>query len=161
MCSVVLVGSLIYPLTIFDLYDKVIAMQPLSQAELETNRNYLLALLFVIQFAFLGIVFVVSIFLSHKIAGPMYKLKNHLQGLREGAEIKPVFFRDGDNFHEIAEEVNLLMDHLSSQREEDFAYLEEVANYINNLALVVPEDKKPVIKEILSKLATMQNRFHS
>lgn len=161
ICSIVLIGSLIYPVTIFDLYNKIIAMQPLNQADLEANRNYLFVLLSVIQLAFMGIVFVVSIFLSHKIAGPMYKLKNHLQSIREGGEVKPIFFRNGDNFHEIAEEVNLLMDHLSSQREEDFAYLEEVATYINNLALVAPEDKKPVIKEILSRLATIQNRLQS
>ena len=159
ICSIVFIGSLIYPLTIFDLYEKIIAIHPQGRLDLETNRNYLFILLSVIEFAFLGIVFVVSIFLSHKVAGPMYKLKNHLQNIRENGDIKPIFFRDGDNFHEIAEEVNLLIDHLSEQREEDFAYLEEVATYINNLSLVVPEDKKPVIQEILSRLATIQNRL--
>jgi sensor histidine kinase YesM len=150
-----------YPLTIYDLYDKVIAMQPQSAAQFESSRYSLLILLTVIQLAFLGIVFVLSIFMSHKIAGPMYKLMNFLRDIRNGGEIRPIFFRDGDNFHEVADEVNLLMDHLMSQREEDFAYLEEVSTYINNLALVVPEDKKPVLQEILSRLATIQNRYHS
>lgn len=161
MCSIVFIGSLIYPFTIYELYEKIIAMQPQNAMELESNRSYLLMLLASMEFAFLGIVFVICIFLSHKIAGPMYKLQNHLKNLRETGDVHPVFFRNGDNFHEIADEVNHLVEHLSAQREDDFAYLEEVASYINNLALVVPEDKKPIIKEILSRLATIQNRLQS
>jgi signal transduction histidine kinase len=111
------------------------------------------------QLALLGIVFVMSLFMSHKIAGPMYKLKNHITNLRSGRKYDHLFFRKGDNFPEIADEFNQFVDHLKAQHAHDTEYLSEVSSYINNLSLVVPEDKKPVIKEILSKIAEMQNRF--
>ena len=161
ICSLVLLVSIIYPITIYDLYEKVILLQPASESKLEESRTNLLYLLFILEFAFIGIVFVVSIFMSHKIAGPLYKLQNYLRDIREGGDVKTLFFRDGDNFHEIADEVTQTMEFFSNQRENDFAYLDEVSSYIANLALVVPEDKKPVLNEIQSKLSEIQTRFQN
>jgi hypothetical protein len=157
----VLLVSLVYPFTIYDLYEKVILLQPGNQDKLEESRQSLLNLLLILEFAFIGIVFVLSIFMSHKIAGPLYKLQNYLRDIREGGEVKPLFFRNGDNFMEIAEEVTQTMEYFSKQREHDFAYLDEVSSYIANLALVVPEDKKPVLNEIQSKLSEIQTRYQN
>jgi sensor histidine kinase YesM len=133
-------------------------LKPTDTETLQANRQTLFILLGGIQFAFIGVIFVLSVFLSHKIAGPLYKLQNYLRDIREGGEIRNLFFRDGDNFHEIAEEVNLVMEHFVQQRQDDFKNLEDVSSYIANLSLVVPEDKKPVMNEILSKLAEIQSR---
>ncbi len=157
ICIIVFIGSLIYPITIYELYGKIISLQPGKAAQFSSSREDLLLLLSVIQFAFLGIIFVVSIFMSHKTAGPMYKLQNYLRDIHQGGEIKGLYFRGGDNFSEIADEVNQTMDYLTEQRENDFEYLGEVSSYIANLALVVPEDKKPVLNEILSNLAKIQS----
>lgn len=158
MCTIAFIGSLMYPLSIYELFDKIIALQPEKTFDIEENRNQLLLILILIQFAYLGIVFVASIFLSHKVAGPMYKLQNFLTQIREGKKYFPIQFRSGDNFQEIADDINLTIEHFINQREHDFAYLKEVQQYIANLSLVVPEDKKPVLEEILSRLATIQNR---
>lgn len=161
ICSLVLLVSLVYPITIYDLYEKVILLQPGNEDKLEESRMNLLYLLFILEFAFIGIVFVVSIFMSHKIAGPLYKLQNYLRDIREGGDVKSLFFRDGDHFHELAEEVSQTMEYFSKQREKDFSYLDEVSSYIANLALVVPEDKKPVLNEIQSKLSEIQTRYQN
>lgn len=161
ICSLVCIASLIYPITIFDLYAKVIALQPSQAAELTKNRESLLILLLIVQAAFIGVVFVLCIFLTHKIAGPLFKLKNYLIDIREGKEITPLYFRKGDNFHDVAEEVSQTMEFFNQQRADDFEYLEEVSSYIANLALVVPEDKKPILNEIQRKLSQIQNRFQN
>lgn len=161
ICSLVLLVSLVYPITIYDLYEKVMILQPGNEDRLEESRTNLLQLLFILEFAFVGIVFVLSIFMSHKIAGPLYKLQNYLRDIREGGEVKTLFFRNGDNFHEIADEVTQTMEYFANQREEDFAYLEDVSSYIANLSLVVPEDKKPVLNEIQSKLSEIQSRYQN
>jgi signal transduction histidine kinase len=148
-----------YPLSIIDIFNVIIEKQPTEAASFEGLRNNLLVFLGFIEFAFLGLVFVVCIFMSHKVAGPMYKLQNHLINIKNGGEVKPVFFRDGDNFQEVAEEVNEVLEYFVNQRQEDFAYLDEVSAYINNLSLVVPEDKKPVLNEIQSNLAKIQSRY--
>ena len=35
--------------------------------------------------------------------------------------------------------------------------LEEVSSYISNLSLVIPEDKKPVLHEILARLSEIRS----
>lgn len=161
VCSFALLASIMYPWTIYDLYEKIIMSNPGSSETLQSNRQTLMLLLGITQIGFLGLIFVVCIFISHKIAGPIYKLQNYLRNIREGGDITNLFFRDGDNFPEIAEEVNSVMEFFVQQRQDDFANLEEISSYIANLALVVPEDKKPVLNEILSKLAEIQARYQS
>ena len=103
--------------------------------------------------------FIVCIFLTHKIAGPMYKLKNHLSNIREGAPVTPLSFRGGDHFHDVAEEVSLFLETVNHNQESDFKYLDEVSSYIDNLSLVVTEDKKPVLKEIARRLLEIKSRY--
>ena len=47
------------------------------------------------------------------------------------------------------------------EHKKDLVYISEVTTYINNLSLVVPEDKRVVLNEIIVKLNEIQNRFHS
>ena len=50
---------------------------------------------------------IVGLLLSHRIAGPMYRLRKHLEeSARLGAN-RPLKFRDGDYFQEIPEAYNL------------------------------------------------------
>ncbi|MCO4753428.1 MAG: hypothetical protein KC478_03050 [Bacteriovoracaceae bacterium] len=158
ICSFTLLATLIYPFIIVDLFDYIIELAPDKSAQYLESRNQLIGILGIIQLVFLGFLFVFSIFLSHKIAGPMYKLSKHLESIRNGGEARDLFFRNGDYFHDVAEDVNATVDYFVNQRQEDFAYLDEVSSYIANLALVVPEDKKPVLGEIQSNLAKIQSR---
>ncbi|MFA7612602.1 MAG: hypothetical protein WCY48_00090 [Candidatus Caldatribacteriota bacterium] len=89
----------------------------------------------------------------------MYKLKTHLQQIREGEEIRPLTFRNGDYFHDVAEEVSEFLESISINQEADFKFLEEVKVYLENLTGVIPEDKKPILNEINTKLTEIQNRY--
>lgn len=152
ICLLVLLGSAIYPKTIYDLFEKIIALQPESALRFAESRANLLNTLFLIEFAFIGIVFVTCIFVSHKIAGPIYKLKKYLTEVREGGANYPLSFRKGDNFSDLAVDVNDTIEYFRERREEEIEYLAEVVAYIDNISLVVPQDKKPVLEEIRSKL---------
>lgn len=89
----------------------------------------------------------------------MYKLKTHLQRIREGGDITPLTFRNGDYFHDVAEEVSEFLDSVAINQEDDFKFLDEVKVYLENLGGVIPEDKKPILSEINSKLTEIQNRY--
>lgn len=106
-------------------------------------------------------VLILFIFFTHKIAGPLYKLKSHLQQIREGEIIRPLTFRSGDYFHDVAEEVSEFLESIAINQEADFKFLEEVRIYLDNLTGVIPEDKKPIVAEINSKLTKIQNRYQS
>lgn len=161
ICSLVWISSLIYPFTIIELFNTFSRMNPQAAEGLKAARTELLIFLGAYQLLYVGIVFVLCIFLTHKIAGPMYKLTNYLRGITEGANPGMVTFRDGDHFAEVAQEVNNAFDRLADTREDDYAYITEITSYVNNLALVVPEDKRPVLNEIIARLKDIQKRIHS
>lgn len=127
----------------------------------ETKRNSLVLFLVLLHFGFTCLTFLSCIFFSHKIAGPLYKLKKHLTEIRSNGIKGPLFFRKGDYFLDIAEEVNQTLEQITETHKNDLIYLGEVNSYINNLTLVVPDDKKIILHEISSKLSEMQERYVS
>jgi methyl-accepting chemotaxis protein len=86
----------------------------------------------------------------------MYKLTQYLENIRNGAEIKPLFFRDTDQFSEIAEDINSTISYLVDRSQEQKESIDEIKTYIENISLVVPEDKKPVLEEIQRKLTELK-----
>ena len=56
---------------------------------------------------FSSIVFaIVGIFLSHKIAGPLFRLKKHMVELSQGVYSGKIKFRKNDQLHDIADTYN-------------------------------------------------------
>lgn len=159
VCSLIFLSSLIYPLIFIDFFDELVRVSGQLSEKLSSARLELIFYLFLIQFVFILIVFVVFIFVTHKIAGPMYKLKNHLIDIRHGDPITPINFRNGDHFQDVAEEVTLFLESIAYNQETDFQYIDEVAAYIDNLAPVVPDDKRPVLNEISRRLLDIKGRY--
>lgn len=157
----VFLPSLVYPWTIYELIEKLVARVggPEQIRMLEDQRVVLIVTLAAIQLAFTALVFIICIFHSHKIAGPLYKLRTYFQTIIDGNVPDKLFFRKGDNFQELAEDFNNAFGKVQETYNQDFAYLKEVNTYIENLALIVPDDKKPVINEITAKLSEIQDRF--
>ena len=50
-----------------------------------------------------------AIFLSHRIAGPLYRLERHLLEVAKGKEPKDSNFRKGDYYQPLAEACNKVM----------------------------------------------------
>lgn len=159
VCSVIVISTLIYPVIIYDFFQLVTkAMPDVSKSILGAQKD-LIFYLVLIQSVITLLVFIVFIFFTHKIAGPLYKLKNHLASIREGNEITPLTFRNGDYFHDVAEEVTLFLETVANNQESDFQYVDEISLYIENLSSVVPDDKKPVLNEISRRLLEIKTRY--
>ena len=79
--------------------------------EWDKTRMKLLAVLF------LGIFFVgiMSLIYSHRIAGPIYRLKKSIEALQEGKEIGCIKLRPDDEFHDLADSLEKLRVILKSQ----------------------------------------------
>jgi hypothetical protein len=59
-----------------------------------------------------GGMIIAGLVLSHKIAGPVYRIQRYLQTVyEEGAPRAKLKFRDGDFFPEVAELINALVEH--------------------------------------------------
>lgn len=161
----VFITSLIYPYTIYKLMENIILHFSLKSPEIASRfaemRFSLILFLVLMQLGFTLVTFCICIFFSHRIAGPLYKLQKYLKEVRENGFKEKLFFRKNDYFPEIAEDVSSTLEQLEGHHKEDLIYLEEINTYINNLKIVVPEDKKIVLNEISIKLSEMQNRISS
>jgi signal transduction histidine kinase len=134
---------------------------PEKMAKLINYKETLIVILVLFQIGFTALFFIICIFISHKIAGPMFKLQKFLSRVRDGQQYDKLYFRKGDYFPEIAEDFNKTLETIRGQHENDFVYLSEVNTYLKNLSMVVPEDKKIVLSEIVTKLDEMQKRFNN
>ena len=163
VCLLMFICSIIYPVTIYDLMSKFITFAehavPGSSSGLLEKRQSLILVLGLWQLGITIVTFIVCIFFSHKIAGPLYKLQKFLTGIRDGQDYGRLFFRNGDYFQELAEDYNDAFERIKEDYKNDFVYLSEVSGYLKNLSMVVPDDKKAVLVEINNRLDEIQSKF--
>lgn len=157
--AIFIIASLIYALVVYDFIGDLGDQYALTKLGVSEAAKSFLLFLIPFQILLTALVILVSIFLTHKVAGPLYKLKNHLLHIREGDAVTPLEFRAGDNFSDVAEEVSLFLDWMVTNQESDFKYVQEVAAYVDNLSMVIPDDKKPVLNEISRRLKDISSRY--
>lgn len=61
-------------------------------------------------------VLVVSVVSTHRLVGPTYAFRRHIQGLLEGRSGVRTTLREADAFQEVADDLNRLSAHLEAQR---------------------------------------------
>jgi hypothetical protein len=159
IAGMILCASVLYPIILVDYVNDVVEKYPNLATELGSSSSTIIIYLLVVQAVFVLVCGIICIFLTHKIAGPLYKLKTHLSGIRHGEPITPLAFRTSDYFSDVAEEVSLFLDTVRMNQEKDFLYLDEVSAFVGNLSSALPEDKKPVINEITRRLQEIQDRY--
>src|SRR4051812_17389216 len=79
VCSWLIALSLVYPLIISNLFEyfmRYMALDPLgpSVQSLEQIRRDLLILIGILQIILISVTLLISIFMSHRIAGPLFKV---------------------------------------------------------------------------------------
>ena len=109
------------------------------------------------EVGFLGLIFAITIFFSHKVAGPLYRIKVFLDDLRSGKGRKEIVIRKGDYFGDIVKDVELTFDHLSNEYNRDYAPITEIIRQLNNLKSQFPDEKKDSFEKILEKLTELQD----
>ncbi len=160
ICVVILVLSAFYPLVIYQVLTNISEKFPQSAEHIASMKTNLVNFLILCQ-AFFGIlIFITCIFFTHKVAGPLYKLKQYLANLRHVGFERKLSFRDGDYFKDVADEVNLTVEYFQTNFKEDTVYIDEICNYLKNLQQVVPDDKKLILSDVVTKLKDMEGRFN-
>ena len=75
-----------------------------------TYKLFIRSLLLVFAIAIL------SVFISHRTAGPIYKFEQILRSLAQGKEVKEIKLRKRDEFYELASAINTLIQTKKSTR---------------------------------------------
>lgn len=163
VCVLIFCSSIIYPFSIYELMDKfinfAIKYSPEDRDKLEEQRQNIIMILSLLQICFTAAFFIVCIFFSHKIAGPLYKMKLHLNSLKEGKNLGTLFFRKGDYFPELAQDYNEAIDKVMLSRKEDFTALTEISEQLTSLKKDIPDSQKDVLDNIHKKVVNMKSRF--
>jgi len=82
---------------------------PLGKSTLTIVANTLMVRLVIIVSIMVCVFTVLGIYLTHKVAGPIWKLEHEIDEFLKGKEIKPIKFRKGDEFQRLPELVNKLI----------------------------------------------------
>lgn len=111
VCAWLVAVFFVYPLLVNNLFDYFVmyARQDPNGPPLEAlfeARRELLRLIVLSQAGFLVLTFISSLFLAHRIAGPIHKLKIFMNRVREGNLSQKMTLRKSDHFLEIADQFN-------------------------------------------------------
>jgi sensor histidine kinase YesM len=114
VCSWLFALSIVYPLIIYSLFNyflRYLSLDPNgpSLVGLQDVKGQIVWLLVVFQLVFLVVTFLISIFVSHRIAGPLYKLRRFFNEAKAGQMGQTLRFRKKDHFQNVAAEYNEMM----------------------------------------------------
>ena len=116
--------SIVFGLTLNEAFS-VIADQAIRDpqgpevAQILAAKNELFRNLYLFEAGFVLLIFVLGIFLSHRVAGPIYKLNQYLLEAAKTGRLKPgLKFRSGDHFHELADSYNAMVAAVEGARKE-------------------------------------------
>ncbi|MBQ3643327.1 MAG: HAMP domain-containing protein [Candidatus Riflebacteria bacterium] len=101
--------------------------------------------------AFIVIIAIISIFVSHKIAGPVYRLEESTKLIASGDLTHKVHLRQGDELGDLQDAFNTMSESLSKMVYKDREIIERLAKTGENLQKKV--DDKNLNKESLEEIA--------
>lgn len=123
VCSWIFALSMVYPIIIYNIFEYFLKIfsQPHQQVTLTPEKIHeiegqVLVLLGILQLLFLVITFMLSMFLSHRIAGPLFKLRRSLEEIGRGNYGLRITFRKNDHFMELQDTFNEMSQQLSSRQ---------------------------------------------
>jgi methyl-accepting chemotaxis protein len=150
VCSWLFVLSIIYPMLVSQLYDwfyHYLAADPNGPMIpfLQKSRKDMLFWLSLMQICFMLMTFLMTLFMSHRIAGPIYKMGKALNELRNG-NLGKISFRKADHFQELAADYNFAVESVADQISASKTHLERA------LAAAKDADSRREIENALKSL---------
>ena len=161
VCTWLITLSLAYPLIIYNLFDYFIhylSLDPMGPVltNLQKTREDLLKLLITMQLILLSIAFMISIFMSHRIAGPLYKLRLYFKEAAKGNFDHKLAFRRSDYFLELPDDYNQMMSTVRSLLDQKNTAISLAIPALEKLFQNTPGDVRPEIEAALIALKASQ-----
>lgn len=133
VCSWILALSSFYPIIVYNLFGQLLQCNvqfnapSAAQSAIQNARTQIIVLLFVMELLFVGVVFLISLFISHRIAGPLYKLSTFFAKAAEGDYKSVLSFREKDHFIDLAHDYNRMISGIRDRDERKNSLLEKAA----------------------------------
>jgi nitrogen fixation/metabolism regulation signal transduction histidine kinase len=123
-------------------------------ATLEKTREDMFVLLAVMQLVLLSLAFLISVFMAHKIAGPLYKLHRFFREARDGNIEQKLSFRKRDYFQELVPTYNEMMESIQVRLEKKDV---EIQSAIQSLEKILASSGSPSQSELQQTLVRLRN----
>jgi methyl-accepting chemotaxis protein len=149
--SWILALSAIFPFLLYDAYVQFldyVKLDPLGPEieEVTARRTDMMFNLLATEAVFILLIAFISVFVSHKIAGPIFKTVRTLRTAGDAGDLKsPLFFRKGDHFPELAEAYNYFTGKISDRAGQARAHIERALQGAS-------EQQKKDLQQALSSL---------
>ncbi|HEY3347930.1 MAG TPA: methyl-accepting chemotaxis protein, partial [Nitrospirota bacterium] len=98
----------------------------------------------------------ISLVYSHRIAGPLYRFEKDLEAIKQGDLTRRIKLRDGDQFSEMAEQINSFTDFFDTKISGLNRKLEELSALTGEFADTDYNGKLSAIHELEQRLADLR-----
>ncbi|MBN1871029.1 MAG: methyl-accepting chemotaxis protein [Candidatus Omnitrophica bacterium] len=163
-CVLVVIATLIFSFMIYRFStDSVTTVFENSRLQIKPSTQFIMPAL--IAGGFLSVILVgiatiiVVLFMSHRIAGPLYKLEKSIVRLGEGDLSFYVDFRAGDEMKKLAEAFNMTSRRLNTLLLEMKTNIREVAAICAELKDVANKNQVKGLGEIVEKIEKTSNQL--
>jgi nitrogen fixation/metabolism regulation signal transduction histidine kinase len=160
----VVVFSAIFPLFVYSMFGAIehhtyFANNPTALQALREARYDLSVFLVLTFFLTLATAFSLAVFHSHRIAGPLYKLRISMVAMQQGILDKHINFRTHDNFKELADGFNAMTDAVFIRRRRDFERVNSVLPKLERLQTNLAGEDQAVITEVVNSLRELSREL--
>ncbi len=146
--TLVTVFILLAGLAAFSFWPFEPSRQEIFQTFVKSNLTIIIALILMAC----ALQAVVALFLSHKVAGPMYRLKRYLQDISSGADPQQIQFRRGDHLHAVQDAYNEMVMVLEKERVTDLRIVQQLEDGLAHLKKMAREEQVFQLAEYLERL---------
>ncbi len=153
----VIVFSSIFPIFVYSMFRNMESYtffhnNPTAQQALREARYDLFIFLLLSVVVTAVSAFILAIFHSHRIAGPLYKLRMSMVAMQQGVLDRHIFFRAKDNFPELADGFNSMTDAVFIRRRRDFERVNSVIPKLERLQETLTGEEQASVTEVLTAL---------
>lgn len=97
---------------------------------------------------YLGLMLLISLYVSHRFAGPIYRFEKSAQTVGEGDLTHRVSLRTGDELMELQEEFNGMVSGLQALVQKDRNLVKRLSEHLDDASKRLPEDADVCRREI-------------
>lgn len=130
------------------------AMQALREARYDLTIFFALTAVVTVATSF-----ILALFHSHRIAGPLYKLRISMVAMQQGVLDQHIRFRTHDNFPELADGFNSMTDAIFIRRRRDFERVNSVLPKLERLQRTLSGEEQATVTEVLTALQELSREL--
>ncbi|MFA6002787.1 MAG: methyl-accepting chemotaxis protein [Elusimicrobiota bacterium] len=153
LCASLIIGGDIY----YNMYRLIVAEAPsLAVAASQFNAIIMVKLLL-----YLGLMLLISVFVSHRFAGPIFRFEKSAQTVATGDLTHRVSLRTGDDLMELQEEINAMIASLQVMVQKDRNLAAHLAARVDEAVKKLPEGAAAAREDLASLKLELQHMTKS